>query len=820
MNLVLKTSLKNIFGKPFRTFLVLFSIFVCSICALVCIDFVSSMKELLGGAALGLSKADCVLYSAEFDAKGFPENFPERDFLKINTNNEHLYKDIEGEFGYVTSDNLTIYGMNVEDAVKMEFIHPVTLGLYETAITAKFANDFGYKIGDKLIVHDRANKEIELTITGISENEKKNYFIKNYSAFVNEETAKILSCGKLDAGLVMVDVLDKEKEKDAVKELKEFYPSAIFIDLVEDESALADLNQMLKFFYLVFAVTFLLVIFVTASICNRIVSERMPFVGTLRSLGMSSARTGRILLLENALYAVLGSVPAVILYGILRVPALNMFMGVNSRGSFKTVIPHISLIAVAAVILGAVAIECLIPLKAILKALKTSIRDIIFDNRDTAYRFSKSGLITGLVLAVGAMVAAFFSKEITAAASCLLLSVTAVAFLFPWIFKGVAALVKKLADKKESAKWSLAAMEAVSRKSTIGSGVLCVTAAAMSVFIFSFAQSGLNSFASDDYHCDVVVDCTERTKSYRFIKDLKSVTDTELVYVISERMLLNDENIDSAENYDFCAIPDGGFKYYKAFEGLPEKIEDGTVIVNEKFAAKNGLSIGDTVKFTYNPTAVLPIVREYKIASLIKTESNLKEDTIFISEKDYKEVFRETPGLCLIKCDDPDYVAKMIKTYAVGSYSDVMTHTEIMDEQKESNAKLNAVLIGIVAVAVGMTFVGMVSNQLIGFEGRKKECAVMLSTAMNRKKLSGVLLAEMLITAFTASLIGTLIGFLMTIVVGKAASGSDALGLEIEANPVALILFFIFLVIVFTGTVLFPIRNLKKMKIAEQIKYE
>ena len=67
---------------------------------------------------------------------------------------------------------------------------------------------------------------------------------------------------------------------------------------------------------------------------------------------------------------------------------------------------------------------------------------------------------------------------------------------------------------------------------------------------------------------------------------------------------------------------------------------------------------------------------------------------------------------------------------------------------------------------------------------------------------------------------GTLIGFLMTIVVGKAASGSDALGLEIEANPVALILFFIFLVIVFTGTVFFPIRNLKKMKIAEQIKYE
>ena len=33
-------------------------------------------------------------------------------------------------------------------------------------------------------------------------------------------------------------------------------------------------------------------------------------------------------------------------------------------------------------------------------------------------------------------------------------------------------------------------------------------------------------------------------------------------------------------------------------------------------------------------------------------------------------------------------------------------------------------------------------------------------------------------------------------------------------------LFFVMLVAAFTGTVLFPIKNLRKMKIAEQIKYE
>ena len=41
-----------------------------------------------------------------------------------------------------------------------------------------------------------------------------------------------------------------------------------------------------------------------------------------------------------------------------------------------------------------------------------------------------------------------------------------------------------------------------------------------------------------------------------------------------------------------------------------------------------------------------------------------------------------------------------------------------------------------------------------------------------------------------------------------------------DVNPLTVFLFFIAMTVVFTGTVLFPIRNLRKMKISEQIKYE
>lgn len=820
MNIILKTSLKNIFGKPVRTLLVMFSIFLCSICAMICFDFVSSAEKLLGGSALGLSKADCLMAANDYSVKGLPEDFPECEVLEIVANTERLYKPIEGEYNYVSYEKLAIYGVNVESAVNMEFIDPVELGLNETVITGKFAERYGYSVGDTMIVHDRQDNEVELTIVGISYAEN-NYFIGKYTAIVNEETSNIISCGRNNASIVIIDILNQDEALNAIYSLQDFYPAAIMLNFVVDSSMEATLHQLLLYFYLIFAITFLLVIFVTASICNRIVSERMPFIGTLRSLGMSNARTGRILLLENTLYALLGSIPGIILYGIIRYPVLNSIFGAQREGSsFKTDIPPMSVLVIIAVIIGSIIIECAIPFKAIMKALNTSIRDIIFDNRDTAYKFSKSGLVIGLVLVVGAIVSAIFSKSLVAAIICMVCSVTALALLYPWIFKGVTGFIKNIADKKENAKLSLACVESISRKSTVGSGVLCVTAAAMCVIVFTFVQSATASISTNEFTSDVVLTCNDKMKAYTFVDKLDGVTDKEVIYTTVDDITINDMDIADRETCTFYALPENGFKYFTAFSDLPATMENGTIIVSDEYAEKKGLNVGDTIKITYSPTSFVPIVREYKIVSFCSSESLLAQNSFFLSERDYKEVFKDTPGYILIMCENPARVANLIRTYAVNSYSEVKTQAEILKDEAVANAKMRALTAGIILIAVGMTLIGMGSNQLIGFEGRKKECAVMLSTAMGRGTLSGILFKEILITSLTASTIGTAVGVLMVFILNNSTSASEDMEMAIELDPVMTILFFVFLVIAFTATVLFPIKNLRKMKIAEQIKYE
>ena len=188
--------------------------------------------------------------------------------------------------------------------------------------------------------------------------------------------------------------------------------------------------------------------------------------------------------------------------------------------------------------------------------------------------------------------------------------------------------------------------------------------------------------------------------------------------------------------------------------------------------------------------------------------------------KEYKMLFNDTPGHILVSCDNAEKVKKDLETYAKGSYTSVDTVPELIKKSETNSKQTLTVITCIIVVALGMTAIGMISNQLIGFEGRKKECAVLLSTAMSRSKLSGILLKEVLITSVTASGVGTIVGTLLTLVLKAALDNTETIVLNVTVNPVTNLIFFAILALVFTGTVLFPIKNLRKMKISEQIKYE
>ncbi len=822
MNIVLKTTLKNIFGKPFRTLLVVFSIFMCSFVAMFCFDFGAAEKNLIMDLYSKIGgNANLVLTATAEDTSRIPADFPEHDEVVLRYFSDMIYCDIEGEPMYATQKDLSVYGMDFEAAERMEMIAHYELEDGHTILTDKAAEDMGVEVGDTVILHDNHGDDHEFIVSQIVESDPMSLLLNGDSALITENDAQILSCGKPGSIMVMIDLADDNQAEQAQMMLEEAYPTGSVQNFAMDESIQEALGQILGVMFLVFAVTFLLVVFVTASICDRIVGERMSFVGTLRSLGMDSRGTGLILLLENLLYAVIGSIPAVFVYSAIRAGMYAaMLTGTTSDGqavAFDT--PSMSALLPIGVIVGAVAIECFIPLRAITRALRISIRDIIFDNRDTEYKFNRTTLIFGLICLAVSVPTFFLRKNIFFATTCLVAAVAALAFLFPRILKLVTTGIKKVADKFEKSTWSLASVEAISRKSTVGSGVLCATAAAMCIVVYALTGGLTDSINVVPYNCDVVMETTKENKYYTYIEHLDGVTDSETLYTALKLITVNDE---TKEGYGYYfGMPDGGFKYYEGFKGLPDKIEEGCVCLDKSFASRKGIKAGDTIKITINPESVFPVVREYKVTNIVECNNNgYSGESIVVSEAEYKFLFRDTPGEILIKCEDPDAIKKTLETYAKGNYNKVETFDEKVENLNSSNSKTIAVVTAIIIVALGMTAIGMISNQLIGFEGRKKECAVMLSTAMNKSKLSGILLKEVLITSTTASAAGTIVGTILTFVLKTAMASAQTLVMDINVNPLHNLLFFVIMSVVFTATVLFPIKNLRKMKIAEQIKYE
>lgn len=814
MNVLLKNALRNTFGKPLRTILVIFTIFVCSISAMLCFDLSGSLKEAILNDLRSTSSADYGLTINPGQTMVLPEGFPEADQFAISLLSEVMYTDIPGEYNYAKKQSFRIMAIDFDKAERMNFIDHIDIDKMEVAVTCNLAKDNGFKEGDMITLHDRNKEPHEFKVVKILSENSHNYLLEDKAVLINMESFEVLSCGKGTYSLFMIDVKDDELAPDAKKMLEEAYGKDVIEDYLVPEDILKALDNISSILTMVFAITFLLVVFVTYSICERIVNERMSLVGTLRSLGMSAGGTAKILLMENVIYALFGSVPAVILYSLLRGPLMDV---IAEALTGTIVIPQLSPVLLISVVLGAVLIECLIPLRAILKALKISIRDIIFDNRDTEYKFSKPAIITGFSFWAIALVLFFFRRSFPVAIICMVCTVTGLAFAFPYLFKLFTKAAKKLAVKRENPSWGLALTEAISRKSTVASGMLCATSAAMCIVVFAISLSGINTFASKIYSADVVLTCTEDKEMYSFVKRLDGVTGVENLYSISDEVRIGDLD---PHTYGIYGIPEGGYKYYRMFRGLPDKIEDGTVYIHRSLSDIYGLKEGDTLTFVFNNDLLFQIRKEMTIAGMYDTTSATDgKNSFLLSDNDYIKIFHDQPAEMLIAAEDPEKTAATINRYTPGGDS-ARTRAEIEASDRSDAMSSILIFMCIIGVAVGMTCIGMVSNQIIGFEGRKKELAVMLSTAMSRKKLSGVLLREVLTMSGFASALGVITGGLVTLILNSATSVMEGVYLDMSISPIVLLVSWIVMTLVYSLTVLFPIARMKKMKISEQIKYE
>jgi putative ABC transport system permease protein len=154
---------------------------------------------------------------------------------------------------------------------------------------------------------------------------------------------------------------------------------------------------------LVFVMAIIMIMFVVSSLNKIIIAERMPVIGTFRSIGATKAKMNGILMLENAMYGLIGGLIGGIIGYKLNSTVAGLFITTNGVDLTQDT----SKIDVKLILIGllfAVLLQVVITAKAIIKANKKPVKDLIFDLHSSRYRVLKHRNIIGVILVVAALV--------------------------------------------------------------------------------------------------------------------------------------------------------------------------------------------------------------------------------------------------------------------------------------------------------------------------------------------------------------------------------------------------------------------------------
>lgn len=818
MSIIGKHVTKNLFAKPFRTFLLLICICCCTFVALLCFDIVGSMELMVKTMLTQITGTSDIIVS---DSVGVEDTFDisyEADQLLVYERQDGITKIPEGFYSYFQKDSFLVDTMDYALAYKMRLIGtPLELKKDEAAITPLLADKMGWKEGDTITLTDDFQKQHKYTITeivpmaGISNGRRTVYLGKEGYAQLTTDSR---------ATMVYIDVLKDEEAKEASKELEKLAYNGHVSLLIDSEENKEVIRQLSILLLLIFAVCFFLVIFVAISVSSRIICERMAVVGTFRSLGLSPSFTTKLLLMESGLYGLLGSGFGVILYALARAAIFNSIFSVNSDAAFEVTIEMTPLnpLAVLGAILLGIGVMCICPLKEIRRTAKMAIRDIIFDNKDTAYQIRKSTVIVGIFCAITAAVTFFMKQNIGAQLICFAMMIVAVSMLFPLLLKLVAKLFGGMFETLNMPVAHMASVECYAKKSTVGSSVLCVTASTLAIIIFIFVSTLGSIYDLHTYDCDVhaCIDRGQTEARFSYVQDLEGVKETELLYKYETDVIINDKK----QMVTIFGLNEGGYNLFTAIQGCPDTLEHDSILLDSSLARKMGVQMGDEVSVTFDALSYLPITKPMKVAGLVNGYNYDTTGNVMVLSKDmFTDMYHEQPGEILIRCENPEEIVSALTKYSGTVLSTIETIEEYNRSWREKEKGTRGMMIAIIAFGVGLTVIGMVSNQLIGFEGRKRECAVLASTSMTREKLSRMFLLESMIASGISLLIALPTAF-VAFAPFKRILENIAAEMNIVYNMRFYVLFLGVLWIVFTGVSLFPIRKLKKMNLAAQLKYE
>lgn len=820
MSILLKHILRNIKENKGRSILIVVALTIATI---VLVLNITLPNELL----LKVRETLRSIYGKTDISISTVEPFKIED---INWGEEKLnyvgYSQIEMESE--KNEVILIKGIDIQKAINLNILGqdvPI-LKDNEIVVSKKVAEKSGYKQGDILkLKYNNSNYELKILKIvdkkGITSIDVENdLFISNINT-VNE--IKKIDIDKYEGLYIDVENNDKiNYVKDYLKENNDNY----MVERLVDEEVIREQTSMVNYIMiLIFAMATIMIYFVISSLNKIIIAERFPVIGTFRSIGATKGKMNLILILENSFYGLISGIIGSLVGNLLNSKVASLFIttnGIELTNKTSNMSLGIMFIGIA----FAVVLQIVISIKEILKANKKPIKDIIFNTQNSRYKIRKVRTILGIVM----IIFAFFLNYINNKTQIVLTLISLVSFIVgtanivPMLMQMISKILHTIFRKIGFPTGMIASKNIGYNKMLISSSRLIVISLSLMITIITISSSITNLFNSFRYitqDYDIVVQYVNKTyEKYDKLVNIDGVKEIEYINMFyDEKTTYNGKNFKNSNIPSMLGLSDSKV-YIKEFDYKIKDLKYNEILVDEKFAEKNDINKGDILKFKFEN---INKEIEYKVMGFVNsTYFSASRNIIITNLKNLLENLTDVPTQIYLKCDN-DVDLEKIKEKAKDEIKEVgirvQTIEEYLSQQEEQANSIMSIFYIILGLAIILSFIGIVNNQVIGFMQRKRELAVLNSTCMSRKQINKMMAFETILSNLISCSIAILAGFLATGIVDKFMQGLS-LYVDISFDLISALKFVGIIYIILLLTLIIPSKRLRKMNIVNEIKYE
>ncbi|HGM1480816.1 TPA: FtsX-like permease family protein [Clostridioides difficile] len=825
MKIILKYIFTNIKERKIRTAVMLLSIVLSTVLLFVSFSIGLSYESAQRKMAKGMyGTATISVQSKNPDILTNLEDIPDLNAIKSKVGvlessaiyNKGGYYE---EFSLISAD---LSQLNKINKPRLENSGSITdFSGDKIILPNRFTSKYKIKKGDSITLQIYG-KSYTFQVSDIASYDT--VFLRNtrgVNALLPKETlSKIINKG---SGYTRV-LIESEEEitENLVNKLSEELSTEKYMvsNTINETKIISDARQKTMPFFLISFFALTLSIFIIYSSYKVITLERLPFIGTFRSIGANEKTVTRILMLESILYGSIGGLIAI----PIGVVVLNLMLhglgnSLEQGISIPVVISPIGVIISVIVAIIVSSFSAYIPVK---KASHLPIKNIVLGTVEEKNVSNRSILFIGSIMFILSILLPRISPENTlylAGGFSLLGLIVATIVLIPLITDIMSIVFEFVYKNILGNEGKLAARNMKNNKNII-QNITLLFISISAVIAISVVGNFVKTYITDVFRDAELQGFADGKMNEEFIEDVRHMDGIKKIlplYVMNNEISGNGVTLSRLEGTDNIKLYNSMFGInYTNFEIKKQVIEafndKRSVILNEDTLKKVGLSIGDTITLSNDKYDF-----SYKIVGSFKSRANDVE-AVIPSHYAVSDFDKTNYGFLVYTAVNPDAVMIQIRYLFGDTYNWSRTVEEFNNDSLNTISSFLSPMNKMTYFIFLLATVGIINNLLINYIQKRRSIAMYKSIGLSNKQNIKVTLIE----GFTSGLLGAVIGIVISIL--EIQTIFIVAGPKISMKPdldfkIFIIVGLLGIIVTLIGSIV-PIIKGKKMKLIEEIKFE